>query len=369
LSPSPSGPPRNSMAALLEETYGSEAMTSEDGMQKRAGKSALPPSPSAKKRMEANEPYFLNQLEQMRTCLGNDRVEHDFAKNTENHLVVIRSDNDKARAASQTIDRETVQCRNSMQEHCFERLMGDFLGNRACRDHREASSRPAHIPKDEKAAARHQIVMENQCTQMKAQVDYRVNYIKEKMDTQHARTERLADQYVKKKMEYAQQTMMERLRWRANHHEHVTVKGQRYEAEKIKLFAQREAHFQKRQAVADNRSSLRQELYRLRHTNREMNEELRNRKHAYEKRMKNQETDDWKASINAAALSLSPAKMKSNLSSSYAMSPASLTASRKSVSAPSLAMSRSVPTHMGSPMAHSTKRPTAVLFPSWCRHG
>lgn len=163
-------------------------------------------------------------------------------------------------------------------------------------------------------------------------------------------------------------SMEERLRWRECHHENVTVKTEKYEAEKKRMFEQREADFQRRRAISDNRGDLRKELNGLRDTNRQMNEELRTRKWTYEKQKKEREARDWKAGINAAStLAASSPKMRSNLSSSWPLSPASMS---KSFSTPSLSMSRSVPTHMASPMSSSLREGTTNrLYASWYRHG
>jgi len=340
----------------------------EESSKKKANKGdrGQPPSPSSKK-MEANEEYFLGQLESMRTCNGTDRVEYDFAKNTENHLVVLRRDQHNARGAAHHLDRHTTTCRNDKQEHTFERLLGDTLNNRASRDHREHFSNEGKEPMNLKAKARHQIVFENNATGMKDMVKKRMSYLEKHTEVHHARVARLANDAVNKKMACAQQTMEERLRWRACHHENVTLKGARYEAEKAQLFQKREEDFVKRQAVADNRGSLRQELYRLRHGNREMNDELRARKQGYELQKKKNDADQWKAGINAAAKRAARPKMRSNLDDSWSLSPASL---EKSLSTPSLAMSRSVPTHMGSPLAASMREGSANrIFASWYRHG
>merc|ERR1712151_866438 len=92
---------------------------------------------------------------------------------------------------------------------------------------------------------------------------------------------KLAHAHVIKKMSVAQAVMAERLRWRENHHEKVTIAGEQYEAEKLQLFLQREEDLKRRRAVADDRGKLRKELQRCRQINRDSNEELRTRKGAY----------------------------------------------------------------------------------------
>ena len=78
----------------------------------------------------------------MRTCNGNSRVEHDFAKNTENRLVAVRHDQERARSASQHDDRRLAKRMNTMSGHCFDRLLGECFDNRNNRDLRESISRP-----------------------------------------------------------------------------------------------------------------------------------------------------------------------------------------------------------------------------------
>jgi hypothetical protein len=317
--------------------------------------------------MEVNEDYFMDQLQLMRKCSGNDRVEHDFAKNTENHLVVIRGDEAKARGASQQNDKVGVHHANKHQEETFERLMNDTLGSRAKREHRENASRPASLPRNYKAMARHQMIFEAQAEQMQELTKKRSRHKEKKTAEQHARTERLVNERIMKKMVCAQQSMEERLRWRELHHENVTLKGQRYEAEKLQMFQQRQEDQARKMAISDNRGGLRKELHKIRHINRQMNDALRARKAAYQKRMKDAETEDWKARINEAAFKERPQPMRSNLESTWTAAPKSL---EKSMSVPSLAMSRSVPTHMASPLASSVRKGhDSRLFKSWYRHG
>jgi len=475
-----------------------------DGAQgQSAGKNApaTPQSPNTNRKgstapMQANEEHFLQQLHDMRTCDGNDRVEHDFATNSENQLVSLRADADKSRAAVQHEERRLVKKRNHMQEHTFERLLGDCFDNRDKREVRENYSRPdnakltnmqaewaelefnkvelaprkakmkvdieankadleAFIPQktevvvanrelkfkrpqlivllrdtpveleaqlktldgktkelnrelrrlealekeakvletalqaerfavkartkelenkerdlgtkeaELRAYARHQLVFANNVTTMKALVTRRVNHLDSSTDIIHARTEKLAQSQVLTKMAFSQCTMHERLRWRKVHHENVTLKTARFEAEKMAMFEAREADLQRRQAVADNRGSYRQELYRLRNYNRNMNEELRNRKARYEKNKHDVEHGEWKRNINATSTFNNPVKMTSNLASSWPLSPASM---EKSLSAPSLAMSRPVPTHMASPLSASLREGKGnQAFPSWFR--
>merc|ERR1719326_2792975 len=109
-------PPTSQAAEKAEgdETGAAGASTEpndlEYGTEKQPSKSPVPASPK-KNRMEANEPYFMDMLQQMRTCPGNSRVEHDSAKNTENHLVVIRGDQERARAAAQHEERRLIKSR------------------------------------------------------------------------------------------------------------------------------------------------------------------------------------------------------------------------------------------------------------------
>merc|ERR1719181_1033583 len=100
--------------------------------------------------------------------------------------------------------------------------------------------------------------------------------------------------------------MHDRLRWRENHHINVTLRQEQFEKEKKQMFAEREADFQRRQAIADNRGALRKELYRIRHINRQKVEEQRARKSEYHKKTHDESLADWKASVNARALSLMP---------------------------------------------------------------
>merc|ERR1719263_2110087 len=93
------------------------------------------------------------------------------------------------------------------------------------------------------------------------------------------------------------------------------------------MFYQREQDWLRRQAVSDNRGGLRKALHQLRHINRQMNEELRARKAKYEKTMKDNEMAEWKEGINMAATLGLPPKMKSNLSQTWPVSPASMSRS------------------------------------------
>lgn len=353
----------------MDTTAGSAELgmsISEEGTIKRANKGEKQPLGKAFTRTVPDEQVFMAQLEAMRTCNGTDRVEEDFAKNTENHLVTLRNDHEKARQAEQGNDKLTVKWRNDMQEATFDRLLGDYFDNRGKRDHREHHSRPADRPRNIKAEARHQIVFENNAVAMKAMVNKRVNYLETQTEKHHKRIEHIANDNIQTKMRCAQTTMAERLRWREFHHVNVTVKGQRYEEEKLRMFKEREAYMAKRLAVADGSGKLRKELHRIRHINRQMNEEMRARKEAYQLRIKKAELDEWKQGINEAAVRAARPKMASNLASSWTMSPASM---QKSQSQGSLAMSRSVPTHMASPLASSLQGSPTRVFSSWYRHG
>lgn len=307
---------------------------------------------------------LLQNIQLLRTCSGRDRPEVDCAKNTENNLVVLRQNKDKARAVSQHTDRRIVKRRNDMQDHCFERLLDTTLQNREATQHRMEFARPAHIPRKLQVEARHQMVFEKNANDMKAMVDRRQEYSGKTLDADHARMERIASEHNIKSLNIANNSMAARVRWRENHHKNVTIKLQEFEEEKIRMFAQKEAELKKRQAVSDNRGFLRKELNKLRNINRKMNEEMRQRKGVYETEKKDKQLAAWKQSINAAALSLVPPKMKSNLESSFVVSPASLD---RSISAGSLAMSRPVPTHLASPLANSGSG--ARLYSSWYRHG
>jgi hypothetical protein len=323
-------------------------------------------NPSQNK-MQAHEESFHEQLKMMRTCSGNGRLEHDFAKNTENNLVALRADADKARTASQANDRLSTKCKSSMEKHTFSRLKRDTLENKAYREHREVMSRPASLPRNLQAEARHQLVFESIGKIQKAQVDRRRDFYGKEMEVTHARTEKLVQESLNTKIAFAQQTMHDRLRWRENHHINVTLKHAKYEEDKKRMFLQREEDFVRRQAISDNRGAIRQELHRMRHIDRQQTEERRARKMAYERNKKKAEVEDWKASVNAEAQSLHQPPMKSNLNSTWPMSPASL---KRAESSASLAMSRPVPTHLASPMAASNRSAsTGRLFASWYRHG
>lgn len=232
-------------------------------------------------RDDPDEENFLRQLNHMRTCDGNSRVERDFAKNTENHLVVLRNDEERARGSQQSNAKTIVKNVNKMQVHTFQRLMNDWLENREKREHRETFMRPSHLPRNAQHDARNQLAFLNAVDIMSKVVKRQTDHLHKGTEVDHARTEKLAKQRVIKKMSVAQSSMAERLRWRENHHEKVTLAGERLEAEKMRMFLQREEDLKRRRAVADDRGKLRMELQRCRQINRDCNEELRTRKGAY----------------------------------------------------------------------------------------
>jgi hypothetical protein len=232
-------------------------------------------------REDPDEENFLKQVKHMRICDGNSRVEHDFAKNTENHLVVLRNDEARSRGAQQNGQKTIVTKRNKMQVHAYQRLMNDYLENRDKREHRETQQRPSHLPRNVQHDARMQIVFLSNVDAMSNVIKRQNDHLKEGTDIDHSRVEKLAHQHIIKKMSVAQGSMAERLRWRENHHEKVTVAGAQFEEEKLRLFLQREEDLKRRRAVADNRGFLRKELNRCRQINRDSNEELRTRKGAF----------------------------------------------------------------------------------------
>jgi hypothetical protein len=260
-------------------------------MQSLAGEYANVATP-AQFRAAPNEDKFMGMLTSMRVCNGNDRVEYDFAKNTENHLVVLRNDEERARNKTHGEAKTIVQKRNKMQVHATKRLLNDWVENRDKREHRELNMRPTHFPRNTKHDARCQLAFVNTVDSMSKMVKRQNDHLHEGTHIDQEREKRLAHDHVIKKMSVAQSVMAERLRWRENHHEKVTVAGEKYEAEKYQLFLQRAEDAKRRQAVADDRGKLRKELHRCRQINRDANEELRTRKHEWQKKKEKQEKFD-----------------------------------------------------------------------------
>eukprot|EP00928_Gymnodinium_smaydae_P098377 TRINITY_DN9133_c0_g2_i1.p1 TRINITY_DN9133_c0_g2~~TRINITY_DN9133_c0_g2_i1.p1 ORF type:complete len:578 (-),score=126.35 TRINITY_DN9133_c0_g2_i1:78-1787(-) len=230
-----------------------------------------------------------HMLAQFKTAPRADRVEEDGATVMQNLIQTKRVFDERMRKRSNRKEMELVSKRSESSLANFRDAFCDKEENRQKFEFRHAMS----LPPSRQGESRQPSFVRADRARERVHHDIAMRELKwteelaHQTEKQHARTERLHEEYYMRKMHCARGVMSDRIRWRFSHDE-VCAKREAYEEEKLRLFLKREEDMRNRKAKEANDNMMRQELRRLREVSRLMDEQRRIRRSNHQKGVKDE---------------------------------------------------------------------------------